>query len=156
MRPVLATLTLAVVATLSAACSSARTGETDPSAGIEPETPASHPEVEAPVAAIFTDDQAERGRASFRAICSECHYSSEFRGTQFQFEWRRRTVWDFYREISRTMPEDAPGSLEPQQYVDIISYVLRANGFSAGDRELTADQAILDAHSMASPTPGDR
>jgi hypothetical protein len=54
------------------------------------------------------------------------------------------------------MPEDAPGSLEPQQYVDIISYVLRANGFPPGDRELTADQAVLDAHSMASPTPGDR
>jgi hypothetical protein len=156
MRPVLATLSLAVAATLSAACSSARTGETDPSPGIEPEAPAIHPEAEAPVGGIFTDDQAERGRAAFRTICSECHYSSEFRGTQFQFEWRRRTVWDFYREVSRTMPEDAPGSLEPQQYVDIISYVLRANGFSAGDRELTADQAILDAQSMASPTPGDR
>jgi hypothetical protein len=156
MKPVLATLTLAVAATLSAACSSAPAGERDPSAGIEPVEPAIQPELGTSGGRIFTDDQAERGRASFRAICSECHFSSEFRGTQFQFEWRRRTVWDFYREISRTMPEDAPGSLEPQQYVDIISYVLRANGFSAGDRELTADQAVLDSHSMASPTPDDR
>jgi len=149
-------LPLAVVAALSAACASGRTGETDPSTGIEPEAPSIHAELEAPAGGIFTEDQAERGRASFRSICSECHYSSEFRGTQFQFEWRRRTVWDFYREISRTMPEDAPGTLDPQQYVDIISYVLRANGFPAGDEELTPDQAVLDAHSMASPTQGDR
>jgi hypothetical protein len=149
-------LTLAAGATLSAACASGRSGETDPSPRIETEAPAIHAEPEAPSAGIFTEDQAERGRASFRSICSECHYSSEFRGTQFQFEWRRRTVWDFYREISRTMPEDAPGSLDPQQYVDIVSYVLRANGFPAGDVELTPEQAVLDAHSMSSPTQGER
>ena len=122
-------LPLAVAAALSAACASGLPGEADPPARIEPEAPAIHPEPEAPSGGIFTEEQAERGRSSFRSICSECHYSSEFRGTQFQFEWRRRTVWDFYREISRTMPEDAPGSLDPQQYVDIVSYVLRANGF---------------------------
>jgi hypothetical protein len=149
-------LTLAVAAALSAGCASGRPGETDPSAGIEREAPAIQAEPEATAGGLYTEDQAERGRASFRAICSECHYSSEFRGTQFQFEWRRRTVWDFYREISRTMPEDAPGSLDPQQYVDIISYVLRANAFPAGAEELTPDQAVLDAHSMASPTQGDR
>ncbi len=156
MSPIQATLTLVVAAAACTACTSVRTGETDPPTGIAPEALAIHSEPEAPPQGIFTEAQAERGRASFRTICSECHYSSEFRGTQFQFEWRRRTVWDFYREVSRTMPDDAPGSLDPQQYVDIISYVLRANGFPAGDEELTTDQAVLEAHSMASPAPGDR
>ena len=159
-------LTLAATAALSTACASGQTGETGPSATVgtvsdaspsslptkPSERPEIHPEPVAAPVGIYTEDQAERGRAVFRSVCSECHYSSEFRGAQFQFEWRRRTVWNFYREISRTMPEDAPGSLDPQQYVDIISYVLRSNGFEPGDAELTPDEAVMDAHSMASPS----
>lgn len=102
----------------------------------------------------FTDAQAGRGRETFRSTCADCHYSSEFRGTQFQFAWGRRSVADLYREIVRNMPEDAPGSLSTQEYVDVVTYILRLNGFPAGEVELTADEDAMGAFTLEAPPPG--
>ena len=41
------------------------------------------------------------------------------------------------------MPEDAPGSLEDTEYVDIISYILRQNGHRPGDGELSPTEESL-------------
>ncbi len=140
-------LPLVVVAASCASTGSAEGPPTDPPAA----APVAAPSDET---AIFSQAQAERGRATFRAICAECHYSSEFRGTQFQFSWRRRSVADFFEEISSTMPEDAPGGLEPAQYLDVVAYVLELNGFPAGEGDLPLDLEALETHSMAAPPAG--
>ena len=98
--------------------------------------------------ASFTTEQVERGRSEFGAACGECHSTSDFRGTDFQFKWRRRTAWAFFRTLTDTMPEDAPGSLSDQQYVEVIAYILEMNGFAPGDAELTATEAALDQFVM--------
>lgn len=103
---------------------------------------------------VYSEAQAARGRAAFRAVCAECHYSSEFRGSQFQFEWRRRSVGDLYAEIVSNMPEDDPGSLEDQVYVDIVAYILQLNGFAPGSRELPPDEAVLDGLGLGAPGQG--
>jgi len=152
----LTTLLLAVAVTESCASpggqgvapSEARSGAPRPAAA--PTRDGSAPSV----ATIFSAAQAARGRSTFRAVCAECHYSSEFRGAHFQFSWRRRTVADFFEEISSTMPEDAPGSLEPGEYLAVVAYVLQLNGFPAGASELPLDLAVLDTHSMAAPAVG--
>ncbi len=100
--------------------------------------------------ASFTDDQADRGRDTFRAMCTECHYSSEFSDAQFQFKWSRRSVGDLYQLIHTSMPETAPGSLLPEESVDLVSYILRMNGFEAGSAELLPDREALDAWTLAS------
>lgn len=92
---------------------------------------------------MYSVDQAARGRAAFGDTCKECHASSEFRGRAFEFSWRRRTAWDFYREVRRTMPEDFPGGLSPQTYVDIIAYVLEINDYSPGGPELSPSEESL-------------
>ncbi len=92
---------------------------------------------------VFTAEQAQRGRQAFTEVCSECHSSSEFRGRDFEFTWRRRTAWDLYRELRRTMPEDFPGALPPQTYVDVIAYVLEINDYALGGVELVPDEASL-------------
>jgi len=106
-----------------------------------------------PASAPYTEAQAERGLEVFRDVCVECHYRSDFRGTQFQFEWRRRTVRDFYKTIVETMPEEDPGELDPQQYIDVVTFLLSLNGFPAGETELVGDQEALRAFSMAPPGP---
>lgn len=65
------------------------------------------------------------------------------RGTQFQYEWGRRTVGDLYEHLFETMPEDAPGSLTPSQYIDVVAYILRLNGFPAGNAELRPEGPLL-------------
>ncbi len=101
--------------------------------------------------ASFTESQVERGLDVYRAVCSECHYRSDFRGTQFQFEWRRRSVGDFYQTIVDQMPEDDPGTLNPQEYIDVVAFLLSLNGFLAGNDELVADEELLRDLSMAPP-----
>jgi len=101
--------------------------------------------------APFTEMQADRGLQVYRGTCSECHTRSEFRGEEFQADWRDRSVWVFYRNILRTMPEDNPGGLDPQQYVDVVAFILGLNGFPAGDVELVAEEGELRAYSMAAP-----
>jgi hypothetical protein len=41
------------------------------------------------------------------------------------------------------MPQDKPGSLTPDQAVDVISFLLKSNQFPAGKDELKNDPAIL-------------
>lgn len=98
----------------------------------------------------FSAEQADRGRDMFRATCTECHYSSEFSDSQFKFKWSRRTAGSLYQLIQTSMPETAPGSLSEEESVDLVSYILRMNGFEPGDGELAADRAVLDEISLAS------
>ena len=98
----------------------------------------------------FSETQADRGRDIFRAACTECHYSSEFSDSQFKFKWSRRSAGNLYQLIQTSMPETAPGSLSPEETVDIVSYIMRMNGFEAGAGELSSDRAVLDAISFSS------
>lgn len=140
-------LPMALVAALGCAGASA-------SPRTAPAIPKAAPPAAAVLSASFTVQQVERGRDEFRSICGECHSTSDFRGRTFLFEWRRRTAWDFFRNVTQTMPEDAPGSLTDQQYVDIIAYVLRLNGYAAGAVELGATEAALDQFVMdGAPSP---
>ncbi len=110
-----------------------------------PTTPPPHP-------AIFTESQADRGRTAFDEVCSDCHTTSEFRGRTFQSNWGRRTVYSFFRTIRSTMPDDNPGGLEEQTYLDVVSYILRINGHAAGTSEMTAESPMREVR-MAPPTP---
>jgi cytochrome c5 len=100
--------------------------------------------------ATFSDAQADRGRDIFRGTCTECHYSSEFSDSQFKFKWSRRSAGNLYDLIQTSMPETAPGSLSPEEAVDIVSYILRMNGFEPGAGELAPDADVLGGISLAS------
>jgi hypothetical protein len=100
-------------------------------------------EASAAALSYYTDTQASRGDRFFRETCLSCHTSSEFRGRSFQRTWRGRSVGDLYDEIVYTMPDDNPGGLPTQTYLDVIAYVLRMNRFPEGDTELEADYDVL-------------
>ena len=104
----------------------------------------------APAAAIFTEGQADRGRTAFDEVCSECHTTSEFRGRTFQSNWGHRTVYSFFRSVRSTMPDDNPGGLEEQTYLDVVSYILSINGHAAGESEMTAQSRMREVR-MAPP-----
>ena len=101
---------------------------------------------------IFTEPQAARGRAAYGAHCSECH-GEELRGGEmapgligvaFRFRWRGLKVADIAESIESTMPPEEPGTLGAQEYIDIVAFLLSANGYPAGDRELAADSKRLE------------
>ena len=105
------------------------------------------PDSEAPagIPGFFSAEQAERGRESYRQACSECHTVSEFRGSDFEWTWRRRTAWSLYTEVSSNMPEDQPGELSTETYTDIVAYLLSLNDYQIGSSELRPSEEVLAA-----------
>ena len=104
---------------------------------------------------IYSDAQAARGKAQYRDHCSYCHHDDllggedlevippALVGAAFQEQFGGKTVGEMFRRVASTMPWRMT-PLKPQQYGDIISYVLKENGFPAGQHELPSDPAALD------------
>jgi cytochrome c5 len=101
---------------------------------------------------VFTEEQAARGRQHYRRFCGHCHSDDlsgggdgepALAGAIFMAQWRERSVAELFAVISETMPYSAPGSLRGQEYVDIVSYLLRANGVPTGQIELSYDREKL-------------
>ncbi len=96
-----------------------------------------------PIAPYFTTPQATRGQSVFTTVCSTCHGRNEFAGPIFGLTWRAEPLVNLYEQVSTNMPQDRPGSLTPEQYIDVVAYLLQLNGIQPGDRELTPDVALL-------------
>jgi mono/diheme cytochrome c family protein len=99
---------------------------------------------------VFTAQQAARGEQTYKRSCGYCHRDNlqgdegpALVGSRFTFQWQDRTLKDLFTTISSTMPDDAPGTLTDDAYVDVISFLLQANGAAAGDQELRADADAL-------------
>jgi hypothetical protein len=88
---------------------------------------------------VYTDAQAARGEARYRTTCSGCHDEGPRRGEAFMRDWSGSDVGGLLARTKTSMPPGAPGSLADAEYVDIIAYMLRVNGFPAGREELRVD-----------------
>ena len=92
---------------------------------------------------VFSEDQARRGRASYNASCASCHrddltgYEGALKGQKFVDRWREEALESLYSNIKRSMPRNAPGTLETATYLDIVAYILQQNGFPAGVSDLS-------------------
>jgi len=53
--------------------------------------------------------------------------------------WREDNLQNLYTIIKTTMPRGAPASLSDGTYLEILTFILQANDFPAGARELTMD-----------------
>jgi hypothetical protein len=58
-------------------------------------------------------------------------------------KWGGTSVGDMFDTISKTMPDGNPGSLKPEEYVDVIAYFLKETGYPEGKQELRADATAL-------------
>ncbi len=98
----------------------------------------------------FTPAQATRGGEVYERVCASCHrtdFQGSFEapplaGANFLNLWGDLTAAALFDSISVSMPPDRPGRLGDQTYVDIVAYLLQANGAAAGGRELTATTAV--------------
>ncbi len=92
---------------------------------------------------VYTAAQAERGKKLFEAKCTACHDTARFTGDTFLDPWDGKPLKDVWDIASGTMPEDNPGSLQQQEYGDILSYFLHLNAFPTGDAELQGNAAAM-------------
>ena len=92
---------------------------------------------------VYTEGQAARGQTVFTAFCASCHSAAEFNGDTFLGAWDASTALDLFSTIQTKMPMDNPGSLKPEEYVDVMAFFFRGNAFPAGKDELTTDREQL-------------
>ncbi len=103
---------------------------------------------------VYTREQAERGKKGYTVFCENCH-SADLSGNNSGDSGAPPLKRDgfmagsdangLFSKISKTMPFDAPGSLEPAEYLDIVAYIFEQNGFPAGASPLTNDADQLRA-----------
>jgi mono/diheme cytochrome c family protein len=110
---------------------------------------------------VYSDEQAKRGEVVSNKLCTSCHgpelsggeAGPTLVGPEFVATWNTKTVADFYDRVHATMPADAPGTLTPQQTVDVTAYVLKLNKYPAGKTELPTDVALLKGIKIEGETP---
>jgi hypothetical protein len=91
----------------------------------------------------YTEDQARRGEGAYKSFCLSCHSAKEYAGQAFKVKWVSRTVFDLFQTIRTLMPDDNPGMLPAQDYVDIVAYILLLNNYPSGAAELPLDEHLL-------------
>jgi mono/diheme cytochrome c family protein len=93
---------------------------------------------------VYTTEQAARGQGVYRDDCRTCHEGTDqegpdLKGSEFVDRWRGDKLNVLFTHIRTNMPGNRPGGLSESIYIDVLAFLLSANGLPAGSKELTAD-----------------
>ena len=103
-------------------------------------------------AGVYTPAQADRGQVLYRSKCASCHAPNRFTDEDlFHKVYAGKPLWELFDVISDTMPEEDPGGMKPDEYADVIAYLLKLNGFPAGPDDLPTSKEALSAILMEKP-----
>ncbi len=102
---------------------------------------------------VYTQAQADRGRALYNSSCASCHneqltggeIAPPLAGGDFLSTWNGLTVGQLFERTRTSMPPGQPGKVPRDAKIDIIAYVLSYNRFPAGERELPSQTAMMNA-----------
>ena len=97
-------------------------------------------------AGVYTEAQAGRGQQAYDSYCANCHGRDlggngnvrALVGPRFYRDWGEDTLNSLFTITRSTMPRGGE-MLSNVMYLDIVAYVLKANGYPVGSAELTAD-----------------
>ena len=112
--------------------------------------------------AVYTGEQAERGRAFYAKECASCHgeglmgqdQSPGLVGPGFLANWNGETVAALFEQTRKSMPKNNPNAFSRQEYLDVVAFMLKANGFPAGKTELPRSTADLTEIRISQVKPG--
>ena len=94
---------------------------------------------------VYAEAQATRGTQAFGQSCNNCHTlgatgNRPLSGPTFVGKWTQRSVGDLISYVSKNMPNGAnAGTLPMATYLDLVSLILKTNGFPAGTAELAPE-----------------
>jgi mono/diheme cytochrome c family protein len=103
---------------------------------------------------VYSASQAARGQELFESICMDCHEIAEFTGAgAYLDDVDGQPLWETFEYISAEMPEDEPGSLNPEDYAAVLAYVFSVYGLPSGETALPVDEGSLEAITITRPAP---
>jgi len=97
----------------------------------------------------FDSTQIGHGKSLYASACAKCHGASlqgvtapALTGPAFAPASNSHlTIGGIFGYMSTNMPADRPGKLKPQDYADIMAFLLYSNGYRPKAKKLTADVA---------------
>jgi len=112
---------------------------------------------------VYSEEQAKRGLTYYEdaaSHCSVCHKvdlagapliqggggigsGPALKGDAFTAKWEHRTVDALFGYIRDRMPRGEVTFIPDEKKIDIVAYLLKANGYPAGPNELKIDTAAL-------------
>ncbi len=103
---------------------------------------------------LYTSAQADLGEALYDDQCVSCHGSLRAFAPEmaallgdhtFRNRWDGRSLGELFGLIQEEMPQDAPGTLSPDETASLVAYILAGNRFPAGDTALSSEiEALLE------------
>ena len=102
---------------------------------------------------VYTDAQADRGKAIYLTHCVKCHGptlmgggagAGPLQGAVFSSNWNGVPLGAMLDRVRTTMPQDKPMTLSRQQIADVLAYVFSVNKFPPGKTELSRQTEILN------------
>ena len=100
---------------------------------------------------VYTTAQAGRGETAYAKTCARCHGASlgggdespALTGGNFLGNWNGLPLSELQTRIKTTMPSDSVGVYEMQLVTDVMAFLLKSNGFPAGQVELSVQTDSL-------------
>ncbi len=92
---------------------------------------------------VYTDAQAKRGQQTYAGVCMSCHTPTSHQGTTFTQNWDQHPLSDLFLYVSQKMPQDNPGSLDPNDAADVVAFLLKVYAMPAGATELAPDTVAM-------------
>ena len=97
----------------------------------------------------YSEAQASRGKQQYAQYCAQCHMANlkgagtapALVGDEFLHDYYR--VGDLFSKVNVTMPGDNVHGLSADNYLNIIAYLLQANGLPAGTENLKRDVSAM-------------
>ena len=117
-------------------------------------------------AGSFTQAQVTAGRQDYLANCATCHGANlggganadsedqapPLTGETFNIDMASETIHGLYKFIATAMPNGSAGSLSPETYRNIVSFILAANGAKSGPSPLN-DESDVKVSTIANGQP---
>jgi mono/diheme cytochrome c family protein len=92
---------------------------------------------------VYTEEEAKAGSDIYKGQCASCHQIVSHTGPAFRQHWAGRPLSALYTLIQKTMPQNAPGSLDEYSYGVVLAYILKVNGMPAGKSPIMGDSVDL-------------
>lgn len=88
---------------------------------------------------VYTAAQASKGEQVYMTSCVSCHPTGTYATPSFREKWNGAPLARLFDLVTGTMPKTEPGSLDTQDYIQVMSYILKINGAPPGKTPLPAD-----------------